>query len=137
MMPDKYMNDIKKILRAINLDSADVLDDVISWCDKSDRATSGIPSIVALDDLTKVEQSSFSLTEADESVSFAMAVTAMLLTDKYERREGKDPNYSAVCFAMIGLANMWFAVRGGEDSSVSVSSYKSMEEDFSGDEALI
>jgi hypothetical protein len=133
-MNEKTMNvnEINDILNMTGFEGLDALDEIVRRCDESERATSGIPSVIALDDLTKPEQGAFSLAKTDEAAGFAMAVTALLLTDIYENKDERDQRYPAVCFAMIGLADRWFDIHGGEGPPFAVSSYALVEETLSG-----
>lgn len=119
------MKDLFEILHKIDADNRQAYLDTMSYCSTRVSADEGIPTVIALDDITKPGcDAAFETAGADRDLGMMLAAKALLYTSLYEAQEKAENNkYPSICPAMSAATESCFRLDYGSDGDFTVVPY--------------
>ncbi|MEA5014832.1 MAG: hypothetical protein VB099_09755 [Candidatus Limiplasma sp.] len=120
------MKDLFEILQKIDADNRQAYLDTMSYCGTRVSADEGIPTVIALDDLTRPGcDAAFETAEADRDLGMALAAKALLFTSLYEAKEkAEDDKYPSICPAMSAATESCFRLEYHSDGDFTAVPYR-------------
>lgn len=120
------MKDLFDVFQAIRAGERQAYLDTMKHCDTRETADEGIPTVIALDDLTRQNgDNAFESAKADRDMGVLLAAEALIYSSLYEALYSKESSkYPSICPAMSAAIEDCFRVHYCDSGEIEVLQYR-------------